>query len=82
MYKCLDGQSVTYSNTPCEKLGLKPVGEVADRVTTLPTGAPFATTKAPATQKPAPGVPPGNTIDMPKTSTIQPVNPLVEKLAK
>ena len=39
MYKCLDGRSVTYSNTPCEKLGLKKAGEVADRVTTLPSPA-------------------------------------------
>jgi hypothetical protein len=82
MFKCLDGNSVTYSNTTCEKLGLKAVGEVPDRVTTLPTGAPFATTKGPAAQKPQPGVAPANTVDMPKAATIKPVNPLIEKLAK
>lgn len=82
VFKCLDGRSVTYSNTPCEKLGLKTAGEVADRVTTLPAIRP-----APAATKNQPGAAPGNVVsgnevDMPKTSTIRPVNPLMEKLAK
>jgi len=87
MFKCLDNRSVTYSNTPCDKLGLKMVGEVPDRVTTLPAGAPIAAAKTPAATKNQPGVAPGkgvpgNEIDLPKTSTTRPVNPLTEKLAK
>ena len=81
MYKCLDGRSVTYSNTPCEKLGLKKAGEVADRVTTLPSLAPAAA-KAPAAKSAPAGTVPGNEVDLPKTSTTRPVNPLIEKLSK
>ena len=83
MYKCLDGRSVTYSNTPCEKLGLKKAGEVADRVTTLPSPAPAAAAaKAPAAKSAPAGTVPGNEVDLPKTSTTRPVNPLIEKLSK
>ena len=81
MYKCLDGRSVTYSNTPCEKLGLKKAGEVADRVTTLPSPA-AAAAKAPAAKSAPAGAVPGNEVDPPKTSTTRPVNPLIEKLSK
>ena len=81
VFKCLSGKSVTYSNTPCEKLGLKTAGEVADRVTTLPAVTP-ATGKATASKGPQPGTVPGNEIDLPKTSTTRPVNPLIDKLAK
>ena len=81
MYKCLDGRSVTYSNTPCEKLGLKKAGEVADRVTTLPSPA-AAAAKAPAAKSAPAGTVPGNEVDLPKTSTTRPVNPLIEKLSK
>ena len=81
MFKCLDGKSVTYSNTPCEKLGLKKAGEVADRVTTLPSPVPAAA-KAPVTKGAQPGAVPGNEVDLPKTSTTRPVNPLIEKLSK
>ena len=81
MYKCLDGRSVTYSNTPCEKLGLKKAGEVADRVTTLPSPA-AAAAKAPAAKSAPSGAVPGNEVDLPKTSTTRPVNPLIEKLSK
>ena len=36
-YKCIDEQKrVTYSNTPCEKQGLKDAGPVADRLMTVP----------------------------------------------
>jgi hypothetical protein len=89
--KCLDGKAVTYSNTPCDKLGLKPAGEVRDRVTTLPMGVPQVAAKGGPAKGPAatanaaagkPGTVPGNEIDMPKTSTLKPVNPLIEKLAK
>ena len=81
MYKCLDGRAVTYSNTPCEKLGLKKAGEVADRVTTLPSLAPAAA-KSPSTSGAQTGAVPGNEVDLPKTSTTRPVNPLIEKLSK
>ncbi|MEI6720091.1 MAG: DUF4124 domain-containing protein [Betaproteobacteria bacterium] len=81
MFKCLDGKSVTYSNTPCEKLGLKKAGEVADRVTTLPSLAPAAA-KAPAAKSAPAGAVPGNEVDLPKTSTTRPVNPPIEKLSK
>lgn len=85
--KCLDGKAVTYSNTPCDKLGLKSAGEVRDRVTTLQMAPPPAAkgaTKGPAAPAAAgkPGTVPGNEIDLPKTSTVKPVNPLIEKLAK
>ena len=81
MYKCLDGRSVTYSNTPCEKLGLKKAGEGAERVTTLPSPA-AAAAKAPAAKSAPAGAVPGNEVDLPKTSTTRPVNPLIEKLSK
>lgn len=36
-YKCVDAQNkITYSNTPCEKQGLKDAGPVADRLMTVP----------------------------------------------
>ncbi len=75
VYKCLDGKSVTYSSTPCDKLGLKPGGEVADRVTTFQSPVPA---KKPA---PAPAAP-ANEVDLPKTSSVRPVNPLVDKASK
>lgn len=78
VFKCLEGKAVTYSNTPCEKLGMKTAGEVADRVTTLPA---VSAAKPPTAQKPQASVP-GNDVDLPKTSTTKPVNPLIEKLAK
>ena len=82
MYKCLDdSRRITYSNVPCEKQGLKDGGAVADRVTTMPSGA-----AALPTQKLKPPV------EMPKANKdgevdrggaqLKPVNPLIEKLAK
>lgn len=84
MYKCLKGTAVTYSNTSCDQLGLKSAGQVRDRVTTLPMGG---STQAKGPSGPAAGKPQSqiakeNQIDMPATSTIKPVNPLIEKLAK
>ena len=36
-YKCVDAQKrVTYSNTTCDKQGLRDAGPVADRVMTVP----------------------------------------------
>lgn len=84
VFKCRQGNAVTYSNTPCEKLGLKPAGQVRDRITTVPGTKPQSAPAAPqgASGKPPAGTIPGNEIDMPKSSTIKPVNPMIEKLLK
>jgi hypothetical protein len=79
VFKCLDGKSVTYSNTPCDKLGLKSAGEVADRVTTFQSPAPVPA--APGARKP-PATAPGNEVDAPNPAATRPVSPLIEKLAK
>ncbi len=83
MFKCLKGTAVTYSNTSCEQLGLKSAGQVRDRVTTLPMGG-STQAKGPSgpAGKPQSPIAKENQIDMPATSTIKPVNPLIEKLAK
>lgn len=77
VFKCLDGKSVTYSNTPCDKLGLKSAGEVADRVTTFQSPVPAA----PGARKPA-AVVPGNEVDLPNPAATRPVNPSIDKLTK
>ena len=82
VFKCLEGRSITYSSTPCEKLGLKQGGEIQDRVTTMP-----APKLAPAKEGRGPGKKPStaksaNDVDMPNTSTLKPLNPLSEKLAR
>jgi hypothetical protein len=84
VFKCRQGNAVTYSNTPCEKLGLKSGGEVRDRITTVPGTKPQSAPAAAhgAGGKLPPGTIPGNEIDMPKSSTIKPVNPMIEKLLK
>lgn len=83
LYKCLQGSAVTYSSSPCEKLGLKPGGEIRDRVTTLPLGS-AKDGKGPRAPRDAAAKAAGkeNEVDMPSTSAIKPVNPLIEKLAK
>ena len=36
-YKCVDAQKrITYSNTACDKQGLKDAGPIADRIVTVP----------------------------------------------
>lgn len=40
VYKCTDGKTVTYSNTPCEKLDLKSNGVVPDKVSVMPGSSP------------------------------------------
>jgi len=89
MHKCLKGTAVTYSNTPCDQLGLKSAGLVRDRMTTLPMssspqGAQATQAKGPSggAGKPKSAMEKANQIDMPPTSTVKPVNPLIEKLAK
>ena len=92
MFKCLKGTAVTYSNTSCEQLGLKSAGPVRDRMTTLPMGGSSqgAQAKGPSASagssggggKPKTAMEKANEIDMPPTSSVKPVNPLIEKLAK
>ena len=86
MFKCLKGTAVTYSNTPCDQLGLKSAGPVRDRMTTLPMGnsSQAAQAKGPpgGAGKPKTGMEKANEIDMPPVSSVKPVNPLIEKLAK
>jgi hypothetical protein len=83
LYKCLQGTAVTYSSTPCEKLGLKSGGEIQDRVTTLPPSSRAQRQPPPASRaSPAPTGGKENEIEMPKTSAVKPVNPLIEKLAR
>ncbi len=82
LYKCVQGTAVTYSSTPCDKLGLNSGVEIRDRVTTLPMGVSAGGKAPPSKQNPAPAGGKENEIDMPKTSAVKPVSPLVEKLAK
>jgi hypothetical protein len=56
-YKCVDADKrITYSNTACDKQGLKDAGPVADRVMTVPaTEMPKAAPrKEPAKAVPSP----------------------------
>ncbi len=82
MYKCLQGNAVTYSNTACEQLGLKSAGVVQDRITTMPMTTPATAKPASGPGKPQAASGKENEIDMPRTSSVKPVNPLIEKLAK
>ena len=54
LYKCLDARgSLTYSNLPCEKQGLKSNGTVtSDRVTTMPFTEPPKPAPKPGAVKP------------------------------
>ena len=55
-YKCVDAQKrITYSNTACDKQGLKDAGPIADRVMTVPAGE---TRKPAARPEPAKAAPP------------------------
>ena len=82
-FKCLSGTAVTYSNTPCDQLGLKSGGQVADRMSTLPAASPAQSKPStPPSGKSQPAASRANEIDMPPVSTVKPVNPLIEKLAK
>ena len=82
LYKCVQDTAVTYSSTSCEKLGLKSGGEIRDRVTTLPTGVSAGGKVPQSKQNPPPATGKENEIDMPKTSAVKPVAPMIEKLAK
>ena len=79
-YKCVDAQKrITYSNTACEKQGLKDAGPIADRIMTVP-----------ATEMPKPSVrkEPGKApraaedADAGKGAQVKPAVPQSEKPAK
>jgi hypothetical protein len=36
MNKCTDGRQITYTNEPCEKMGLNSAGPIKDAVTVMP----------------------------------------------
>ena len=83
MYKCTDArQRITYSSDPCEKLGLKDAGPVADRTTTMPfTAPPQPVARKDAAKAPAPRA--RDEADVGRGGTqITPIVPLLEKLAK
>lgn len=83
LFKCTDGQRVTYSSTACDKLGLKSAGAIADRITVISGDRPAAK----AASGPAPvSAPKGSQDEEDKArksaGAIRPVNPLVERLLK
>ena len=83
MYKCTDArQRVTYSSEPCDKLGLKDAGPVADRTTTMPLGPlPKSAASKEAAKAPAPRD--KDDADVGRGGAqITPIVPLLEKLAK
>lgn len=83
VFKCLEGRSVTYSSSPCDELGLKPGGEIKDRVTTVPAvRRPAASGKPEEGGAKARAASADNGVDVPRPAAIKPVNPLVEKLLK
>ena len=90
VYKCTDGKTVTYSNTPCEKLDLKSNGVVADKVSVMP-GPPAAPAARPAADKAgaksadkAAGKAEGGTALEAETvpRPVVPANPVIDKLMR
>ena len=86
VYKCGDGKSITYSSTPCEKLGLTSAGAVRDRMTVINNSPPAAKQDASKGQEAA--KPQATTADTDEqrarkaASVIKPVNPLIDRLLK
>lgn len=79
LYKCTDGSSITYSSSSCEKIGLKPGGEVRDRLTVVPGAQPAPK----STQPPQKGSAEEEEQRARKAAaTVQPINPLIQKLLK
>lgn len=79
LYKCTDGSSITYSSSSCDNIGLKSGGEVRDRLTVIPATQPVT--------KPTQPEPKANTEDEEQrarkaATTVQPINPLIQKLLK
>ena len=79
VYKCTDGKTVTYSNTPCEKLDLRSNGVVADKVSIMP-GPPPEPAARPAAGKAAAGGSTQEAEAVPKP--VVPANPLIDKLMR
>jgi len=82
MYKCTDAQRrITYSSEPCDKLGLKDGGPVADRTTSMPFTPPPKPAARSDSAKEAPR--PKGDADVGRGGTqITPIVPLLEKLTK
>ena len=90
MNKCTDGKQITYTNEPCEKMGLKSAGPIKDAVTVMPAvpipqkensenpgkdhGENNETPKNKAPMDDVSGA------DASKAATIKPVSPLVNKM--
>jgi hypothetical protein len=85
-FKCTDeNRRVTYSNTPCDKQGLRDAGPVAERTTTMPLGPPPAAPKPAGAPAPGAAKPPAardGVETVQRGAQIKPVVPLLEKLSK
>lgn len=89
MNKCTDGRQITYTNEPCEKMGLNSAGPIKDAVTVMPLvskpkdDASGKTGKEPGDNNNAPKIDPAGDdsgADVPREITIKPVSPLVKKM--
>ena len=82
LYTCVQDKAVTYSITSCETLGLTTGAAIRARLPTLPTGVSTAAKVPQPYENTPPATGKENEIDMPKTSAVKPVAPMIEKLAK
>jgi hypothetical protein len=84
MVKCADARGgITYSNVPCDKQGLKEVGQVADRTTVMPLGpAPKPAAVQAPTAKDAPRKDDPENLRPRGPGQATPATPLLEKLSK
>jgi hypothetical protein len=73
--KCTDGNEITYSNLPCEKLGLKTIGPVKNAITVVP--AIHESGKEPSEN---PGKNDASGTDAPETGKIKPMKSLLERM--
>lgn len=80
-FKCRDkAGGVVYSNERCEKQGLRDGGPVRERLTTMPATSPTGNPPAAKGARPARK---DEAEDATRTPPrIQPINPLIEKIAK
>ena len=75
-YKCKNSAGqITYSNQPCEKLGLQPAGPIRDRVMVVPAYKPPAAPSRPAAKS-------DEKDEAKPGAALKPVNPLTEKVTK
>jgi hypothetical protein len=79
VYKCVDERrQVTYTNTVCEKQGLRDAGPIADRTTSMPFTAP----PKPASPRDS-AKPPAATDESGRSGAqVKPASPLIDKLLK